>query len=68
MVLDWVLRRARRHGLAGGSRVWMGLGALAMVIRWLRRSNGDRVVYSEQLPPGSTLVIEHQGAAPDNRA
>ncbi|MHB1487125.1 MAG: hypothetical protein ACYCS7_04335 [Acidimicrobiales bacterium] len=62
-ILDWALRRARRHGLGGGSRAWLGLGAVALAIKWVRRSNSDRVVYSEELTPGSTLVIEHQAEA-----
>lgn len=66
LILDWALRRARRHGLGGGSRAWLGLGAAALAIKWARR-NGERVVYSEELTPGSTLVIEHQAEASPTR-
>ena len=59
-ILDWALRRARRHGLGGGNRAWMGIGALALVIKWVRRSNADNVVYSEELAPGSAVVIQHE--------
>ena len=49
------------RGLLGGNRGWMALGAVAVGIRGLGRlaAKEPKVVFSEQLDPGQTLVITH---------
>jgi hypothetical protein len=49
------------RGLLGGNRGWMALGAVAVGLRGLGRlaAKEPKVVYSEQLDPGQTLVITH---------
>ncbi len=49
------------RGLLGGHRGWMTLGAAAIGLRavgWIARKE-EKVVYSEKLEPGETLVITH---------
>ena len=49
------------RGLLGGNRGWMALGAVAVGLRGLGRLAGKepKVVFSEQLDPGQTLVVTH---------
>ena len=49
------------RGLLGGNRAWMALGAVAVGLRGLGRlaAKEPKVVFSEQLDPGQTLVITH---------
>ena len=49
------------RGLLGGNRGWMALGAVAVGLRGLGRlaAKEPKVVFSEQLDPGQTLVITH---------
>lgn len=49
------------RGLLGGNRGWMALGAVAVGLRGLARlaAKEPKVVFSEQLDPGQTLVITH---------
>jgi hypothetical protein len=60
--LERLVRTGLRRGLLGGERAWLvaGLGALGLqlVMRAVRKH--PKVVYSERLAPGSSLVIEHR--------
>ncbi len=49
------------RGLLGGNRGWMALGAVATGLRVVGRMarKEPKVVFSEQLDPGQTLVITH---------
>jgi hypothetical protein len=49
------------RGLLGGNRGWMALGAVATGLRMFGRlaAKEPKVVFSEQLEPGQTLVITH---------
>ena len=49
------------RGLLGGNRGWMALGAVAVGLRGLGRlaAKEPKVVFSEQLDPGQTLLITH---------
>ena len=49
------------RGLLGGNRGWMALGGVAVALRALGRMarKEPKVVFSEQLDPGQTLVITH---------
>ena len=49
------------RGLLGGNRGWMALGAVAVGLRGVGKMarKEPKVVFSEQLDPGQTLVITH---------
>jgi hypothetical protein len=49
------------RGLLGGNRGWMALGGVAVGLRALGKlaAKEPKVVFSEQLDPGQTLVITH---------
>lgn len=54
-------RLALSRGLGGGSRVWVTVGVVAGALRLVGKVIGDEptVVYSEDLPPGQSLIIRH---------
>jgi hypothetical protein len=59
-----MLKSLVRIGFArgiGGSRGWLALGVVAGGLRLLRRmaKREADVVYSEELHPGQSLVIQH---------
>lgn len=61
-MVRFLLRTGFRRGLLGGSRAWTLVGGAALAIRALRRlsGRGEDVVYREELPAGTDLVISHQ--------
>jgi hypothetical protein len=61
----WLLRNGWRRGVLQGSRPWLIAGGVATGYRVVRRLAGrtERIVYSEELRPGETLVIAHEGPA-----
>jgi hypothetical protein len=63
-VVRYLSRQARTRGFLGGSRPWMAVGLLLFVVRLLERFTGGerRVLYSEKLDAGRTLVISHPGS------
>ena len=60
-----MLRRLGRlgitRGLLGGDRRWLVVGTVALGLRTLGKlvSKEPKVVYSEKLDPGESLVITH---------
>lgn len=60
-MLRLLTRLGLTRGLLGGSRVWLTLGAAAVAVRALARlaTKEPEVVFSEELPPGQSLVITH---------
>ena len=56
------LRNGWRRGILQGSRPWMVVGGVALGLRVVQRltGSGEKIVYSEKLLPGETLVIAHQ--------
>jgi hypothetical protein len=59
-----MLKVLRRVGLArgiGGSRAWLAIGLTAGGLQLARRAlkREPDVVYSEELHPGQSLVIQH---------
>ena len=60
-----MLRRLSRlgltRGLLGGERHWLVLGTVAFTLRALVKlvTKEAKVVYSEDLAPGESLVITH---------
>ncbi len=62
-LIGWALRKGWREGVVNGRRPWLIAGGVALVLRVVHRavSRGEpKVVYSEQLKPGESLVIAHQ--------
>jgi len=55
------LRNGLRRGVLRGSRTWLVLGGVGAAVRVVRRLGGGepKVVFSEPLQPGETLVIAH---------
>jgi hypothetical protein len=56
------LRNGWRRGVLQGSRPWFVAGGVALGVRVVQKLTGAeaKVVYSEKLLPGETLVIAHQ--------
>lgn len=61
-MVSFFLRRGLRRGLMDGSRPWLVLGGVAVGIRLLQKlsGSGPKVVLSERLHPGQTMVIAHE--------
>lgn len=57
-----LLRNGLRKGLMGGSRPWMVLGGVGLLLRVLKKLSGSEpeVVYSEELPVGTAIVIANE--------
>jgi hypothetical protein len=60
-MLRLLTRNGLRRGLLGGSRPWLLIGVAAGGLRLLGRitSNDEKVVFREELAPGTSLVISH---------
>ncbi len=68
-MLAFLRTRALNRGLLGGSRMWVGVGALVWTIRlfqWLTRAE-TTVIYRDKLDPGQAVVIRHQPPGPTRR-
>lgn len=64
-LLRLAIRNGWRRGILQGSRPWLIAGGLALGLRAVQKLAGseEKVVYSEVLRPGETLVIAHQRPA-----
>ena len=51
-----------RKGVSGGSRPWLVVGAVALLLGLSRRDKEPKVVYSQVLKQGETLVVTSQDA------
>jgi len=60
-MLRRVIRLGLTRGLLGGDRRWLALGSAALGLRLLVKLavKEPKVVYSEDLAPGESLVITH---------
>jgi hypothetical protein len=63
---DRLVRKGLREGLLGGSGQWLAVGAVAWLVRFLRRKPQRRVV-TEKLKLGETIVVTHTAAPPFGR-
>jgi hypothetical protein len=63
-VTRYLTRKARTRGFLGGSRLWTAVGVVLYGARLLSRftGGGTKVVYSERLDAGETLVISSPGS------
>ena len=60
-MLRTLTRIAISRGLFGGSRAWLTVGTAVVGLRAVGRlvNKEPKVVYSEELAPGESLVISH---------
>ncbi len=68
-MLAFLRARALNRGFLGGSRMWVGVGAVVWTIRlfqWLNRAE-TTVIYRDRLGPGEAVVIRHQPPGPTKR-
>jgi hypothetical protein len=61
-----LIRRAIRLGLLEGSRIWLVIGAVVLVVRLLGRTEAPRIS-TERLSVGESLVVTHVPAPPTRR-
>jgi hypothetical protein len=67
--MNWLIRlamrRGWRQGVLNGERVWLAVGAVALLLRMFQRAAAreESVVYREVLQPGERLVITHEPPA-----
>lgn len=61
-----LVRRGIRDGLLGGNGIWLALGAVSWLVRWLSRVPSQRVV-REQIRVGETITITSVAAPPFGR-
>jgi len=68
-MLAYLRAKALSAGFLGGSRFWIGLGAIVWTIRlcqWLVRPDTE-VIYREKLGTGKSVIIRHNDPAPKKR-
>jgi hypothetical protein len=60
-LVRWALGRGLRRGLVGGERLWLVVGALALLFKLGRNAARKRseLVFSEKLGLGERLIITH---------
>ncbi len=61
-VIGKLLAASWRRGVTGGSRPWLVIGGVAVLLGLSRREKQPRVVFSQPLRPGETLVLSAQEA------
>lgn len=61
-MLRYLYRRGQVRGLFGGSRGWTVIWAMIFGARMLKKATTKepKVVYSEVLRPGQSVVISHE--------
>jgi hypothetical protein len=61
-MIRFLLRNGMRKGVLGGSRPWLMLGVVGLLVKVLRKLGGSepKVVYSEELPVGTAIVIANE--------
>ena len=64
VVRRYLTRNATKRGFLGGSRAWMVVGVMLFGVRVFTRFFGGetKVLYSEKLDRGKTLVISYPGS------
>ena len=61
-MVRFLMRTGMRKGVMGGSRVWLVLGGVGLLVRVMKKLSGSEpeVVYSEELPVGTAIVIANE--------
>jgi hypothetical protein len=68
-MLGYLRARAMSSGFLGGSRMWIGIGAVVWTIKffqWLVRAETE-VIYREPLGAGQSVTIRHAEPPPRRR-
>lgn len=62
----YLYRRGQFKGLFGGSRGWTAVWAVIFTARMAKKAltREEKVVFTEELQPGQTVVIRHEVPAP----
>lgn len=60
-LLEFLIARSRRKAW-DGSTAWMAVGALAWLWRRSRARRDPHPVWTEELAPGQSVLIVHEGA------
>lgn len=65
-MLRYLYRRSQLQGLLGGSRLWTALWVVLFGARMYKKatSRDSKVVYSEVLGPGQSVLIRHEAGRP----
>lgn len=68
-MLRYLYRRGQFKGLFGGSRAWTGVWALLFAARMFKKATtrDAKVVFTEVLQGGETVVIREEDAAPKRK-
>lgn len=68
-MLRLLYRRSQLKGLLGGSSGWTALWAVIFTARMAKKAatREEKVVYTEELQPGETIVIRHEVVAPKRK-
>ncbi|CAN5201701.1 hypothetical protein BH24ACT1_BH24ACT1_08460 [soil metagenome] len=68
-MLRYLYRRGQLKGLLGGSRGWTAVWGVLLAARLFKKAStrDAKVVYTEVLHPGETVVIRHEDAAPKRK-
>lgn len=68
-MLRYLYRRGQLRGLLGGSRGWTAVWAVLFAARLFKKAGTKeaKVVYTEVLHPGETVVIRHEDAVRTKR-
>lgn len=61
-MVKFLMRSGFRKGVMGGSQVWLVLGGVGVLMRVMKKLSGSEpeVVYSEELPVGTAIVIANE--------
>jgi hypothetical protein len=61
-MIKLLTRTGFRRGVLGGSQTWLVLGGIGLLFRLMKKFAGNEpeVVYSEELPVGSAIVIANE--------
>jgi hypothetical protein len=65
-ITNSLVRRGLRRGLLEGSNLWLALGAVAFVVRFISRPEEPKLV-SERLALGESIVVTHLPAPASGR-
>jgi hypothetical protein len=61
-VIRYLVRNGLRKGVLGGSRPWLVLGGVGLLLRLYKKVSGSepKVVYAEELPVGQAIIIANE--------
>jgi hypothetical protein len=61
------VRKGIRQGLLAGDGKWIAIGALAWLVRFLRRTRDPQTIV-EQLRVGESIIVSNLGPRPNRRS